>query len=65
LEGPFDRLAGELAAAGEQIGLPDERGGAERVQRVEGLSGCQGSGGRLQFRRHSTPLRTKKYIVVY
>ena len=65
----LDRLARELAPPGEQIGLPDEGGRAERVQRVEGLSRCQSGALRDRFRygalRHRAPLRTRKHISVY
>ncbi|GDY76485.1 hypothetical protein SAV31267_059700 [Streptomyces avermitilis] len=41
MERPFHGLARQLAPPGQQIGLPYEGGGAERVQRVEGLRGRQ------------------------
>lgn len=44
LEGPLHRLARLLAPAGQQERLPYEGGGAEGVQRVEGLSGGQRRG---------------------
>lgn len=43
LERPLDRLARQLPPPGEEIGLPYEGGGAERVERVESLG--RGDGG--------------------
>ncbi len=41
LEGALHRLARQFAPPGEQVGLPYEGGGAERVEGVEGLIGRQ------------------------